>query len=189
MTAIRVTARPFHGSRVGGIARVPTSRLSPLRLCSPPERSAGRPRPPPRRLCGCERATPVEARDTTAARDCARAPGVGGVAVGADVGGHRFGRRSDGERRAARPAPDVDDVQRRMLGQEIPSCTNGVPARGCPYLDERARRDLVPQPPGHRPLPLWAGHRSKIEVGSCTVCALAGTTATTSSAILAGDQT
>jgi hypothetical protein len=44
---------------------------------------------------------------------------------------------------------------------------------------------LFPLPPdGALGLRLWASHRNKIEVGCCTGCALAATTAASSSAIL-----
>jgi hypothetical protein len=49
---------------------------------------------------------------------------------------------------------------------------------------------VVPLPPdGALRLRLWASHRNKIEVGCCTDCALAATTAAFSSGILDCENT
>src|SRR6266536_97568 len=120
MTAIRVTARPCRGATgTWGSPACLVFDLVPLAvpLFEGSALNAAR----RRRVRDCDCAAPVETRDTTAARECPLASGVGGMAGRADVGRDRLGRRPDGERRAARRAPDVDDVQRRMLGQRVPS--------------------------------------------------------------------
>lgn len=48
------------------------------------------------------------------------------------------------------------------------------PRRGCGFLSSGEPRRL----------PLWASHRSKVQVGGCTDCALAATTARAFSVIL-----
>jgi hypothetical protein len=62
----------------------------------------------------------------------------------------------------------------RRPNRDARTCTNDPGVRA------------FPQPPeGARPwLALWASHRNKIEVGGCTDCVLAATTAAASSAIL-----
>jgi hypothetical protein len=81
MTAIRVTARPclVAAATLGSPVCLALDPVPLIRLFQ--EADGVR-----LRLRGWERAAPIEARDTTAARDCPLAPGVGGMAVRADVG-------------------------------------------------------------------------------------------------------
>jgi hypothetical protein len=113
------------------------------------------------------------------------------MAVRTDVDGDRLGGRADGERSAARRAPGVDDEQHRMLGQANLLLQKGASRSETPLLVRNERGDLVvPEPQdGRWDGYLCASYRKRIQVGGCTDCVLAATTAARSSAILEPDHT
>src|SRR4051812_28538877 len=77
-----------------------------------------------------------------------------------------------------------------MLGQRVPPSIGRRPDSRTPLRIGRRGRSCCSPPAGRRAgARLWASHCNKIEVGCCTGCALAVTTAGSSSAILEREHT